>query len=155
MLAFELPWVFNRVFNSAPLTIACKFKFKLLLNIGLCARFTYHPKLRPSAYRSATEMVFTQEMQRVDREFHIPNDCDPLFSLKINGEVLWTWRKFEMDPTPIDVSCTSEWFGVNRSVLSLIHRVKCRNTESNWATHSKPPVWNEKDFTLSLLVITC
>ena len=63
-------------------------------------------KLRPSAYRSANEMVFTQEMQRVDRELHlelaefpinaafihmsshIPNGCDPLFSLKINGEVL-------------------------------------------------------------------
>ena len=74
-------------------------------------------KLRPSAYCSATEMVFTQEMQCVDREFHlelaespinpsfihmsshIPNFCDPYFSLKINGEVLWKWREFEMDPT--------------------------------------------------------
>ena len=74
-------------------------------------------KLRPSAYRSATEMVFTQEMQRVDREFHlelaespinpsfihmsshIPNGCNPYFSLKINGEGLWKWREVKMDPT--------------------------------------------------------
>ena len=27
--------------------------------------------LRPSAYRSATEMVFTQEMQLVDLELHL------------------------------------------------------------------------------------
>ena len=118
MLAFELPRVFNRAFNSAPLTIACKFKFKGLLNIGLCARFTYHPKLRRSEYRSATEIVFAQEMQRVDREFHIPNDYDPLFSLKINGEVLWTWPEFKMDPTQIDALCTAEWFGVKRSAIS-------------------------------------
>ena len=104
--------------NSTPLTIACKFKFKLLLNIGLCAGFTYHPKLRPSGYRSATEMVFTQEMQRIDREFYIPNDYDPLFSLKINGKVLWTWPEFKIDPTQINVSCLSEWFGVNRSAIS-------------------------------------
>ena len=30
---------------------------------------------------------------------HIPNGCDPLFSLKINGEVLWKWREFKTDPT--------------------------------------------------------
>ena len=68
-------------------------------------------KLRPSAYRSVTEIVFTQEMQPVDRELHlelpespinpafihmsiymsspIPNGCDPSFYLKINGETLW------------------------------------------------------------------
>ena len=77
-------------------------------------------KLRPSAYRSATKLVFTQEMQRVDRELHmelapelaespinpafihmsshISNGCDPLSPLKINGEVLWKWREFKMDP---------------------------------------------------------
>ena len=67
--------------------------------------------LRASAYRSVTEMVFTQEMQRVDRELHlrlaespinpafshmsspILNICDPLFDLKINGEALWKWRE--------------------------------------------------------------
>ena len=72
--------------------------------------------LRPSANRSATEMVSTQEMQRVDRELHleltespinpafihlsshIPNGCDPLFSLKINGEVLWKWQEFKWIP---------------------------------------------------------
>ena len=55
-------------------------------------------KLLPSAYRSATEMIFTQEMQRVDLEFHlalaespinpaftsshIANGCDTLFPSK-------------------------------------------------------------------------
>ena len=74
-------------------------------------------KLRPSAYRSVMEMSFTQEMQHVDRELHlelaespinpafihisspIPNGCDPLFYLKINGEALWKWRELKMDPT--------------------------------------------------------
>ena len=64
-------------------------------------------KLHPSAYRSVTEMACTQEMQRVDRKLNlelaespinpafihmsspIPNGCDPLFYLKINGEALW------------------------------------------------------------------
>ena len=76
-------------------------------------------KLHPSAYRSVTEMVFTQEMQRVDRQLHlelaespinpafihmsspIPNGCDPLFYLKINGEALWKWRELKMDPTQL------------------------------------------------------
>ena len=76
-------------------------------------------KLRPSAYRFVTEMAFTQEMQRVDRELHlelaespinpafihmsssIPNGCDPLFYLKINGETLWKWRELKMDPTQL------------------------------------------------------
>ena len=71
-------------------------------------------KLRPSAHRS-----ITQEMQRVDRELHlelaespinpafihmsssIPNGCDPLFYLKINGEALWKWRELKMDPTQL------------------------------------------------------
>ena len=75
--------------------------------------------LRPNAYRSVTEMVSTQEMQRVDRELllelaespinsafihmssPIPNGCDPLFYLKINGEALWKWRELKMDPTQI------------------------------------------------------
>ena len=61
-------------------------------------------------------MVFTQEMQRGDRELHlelaespinpayvhmsspIPNGCDPLFHLKINGEALWKWRELKMEP---------------------------------------------------------
>ena len=56
-------------------------------------------KLRPNAHRSVTEMVFTQEMQRVDRELFfeltespmnpsfihmfspIQAGCDPLFYL--------------------------------------------------------------------------
>ena len=56
-------------------------------------------------------------MQRVDRELHlefaesrinpafnhmsspIPNICDPLFYLKINGEALWKWRELKMGPT--------------------------------------------------------
>ena len=75
-------------------------------------------KLRRSAYRCATEMVFTQVIKSVDREFHlelaespinppfihmssrIPNGCDPLFSLKINGSdanvsctVRMVWRQ--------------------------------------------------------------
>ena len=68
-------------------------------------------------------------MQRVDREIHlklaqspinsafihmsssIPNRYDPLFYLKINGEALWKWPEFKMDPIEANVS---EWFGVNR-----------------------------------------
>ena len=56
-------------------------------------------KLHLSAYRSVTEMVYRQEMQRVNRELHlelaenpinaafihmpspIPNGCDPLLYL--------------------------------------------------------------------------
>ena len=72
-------------------------------------------KLHPSAYRSVTEMVNTQEMQRVDRELHLKlaespinpaafihmsspkqNGCDPLFYLKIYGEALWKWRELKM-----------------------------------------------------------
>ena len=97
-------------------------------------------KLRASAYHSANEMVFTQKMQLVDRELYlelaessinpafihmsspIPNGCDPFFYLKINGEALWKWQEFKIDPTQISVSCTSEWFGVNR-LYSYI--VKC------------------------------
>ena len=63
-------------------------------------------KLHLSVYCSVTEMVYTQEMQRVDQELHlelaespinpafiqmslpIPDGCDPLFYLKINGEAL-------------------------------------------------------------------
>ena len=74
-------------------------------------------KLHPSAYRSVTEMVYTQEMQRVDRELHlelsespinpafihmsspIQNGCDPLFYLKINGEALWKCRELKSDAT--------------------------------------------------------
>ena len=74
-------------------------------------------KLRPSAYCSVMEMVFTQEMQRVNQELNlelaespiypvfihmsspIPNGCNPLFHLKINGEALWKWRELKMDPT--------------------------------------------------------
>ena len=63
-----------------------KFKLKGLLNICLCTRqiltlrafkrlfmraIHFSSKIRPSAYRSVTEMVFTQEMQRVDRELHL------------------------------------------------------------------------------------
>lgn len=58
-------------------------------------------------------------MQRVDRELHLelaespinpafihmssplPNGCDPLFYLKINGEALWKWRELKMDPTQL------------------------------------------------------
>ena len=39
--------------------------------------------LRASAYRSVTEMVFTQEMQRVDREPHLElteSPINPAFS---------------------------------------------------------------------------
>ena len=76
-------------------------------------------KLHPSAYRSVTKLVYTQEMQRVDREIHLKlaespnnpafihmsshmqNSCDPLFYLKINGEALWKWRELKMDPTQL------------------------------------------------------
>ena len=39
-------------------------------------------KLRPSAYRSVTEMVFTQEMQRVDRELHLEFAESPISEVK-------------------------------------------------------------------------
>ena len=76
-------------------------------------------KLHPSVYRSVTEIVYKQEMQRVDRELHlelaespinpafihmsspIQNGCDPLFYLKTNGEALWKWREWKMDPTQL------------------------------------------------------
>ena len=63
-------------------------------------------KLHPSAYRSVTEMAYTQEMQRVDRELHlelaespmnpafihmsspIPNGCDPLFYILFHVLIL-------------------------------------------------------------------
>ena len=76
-------------------------------------------KLHPSAYRSVTEMVYRQEMQRVNRELHlelaetpinaafihmsspIPNLFDPLVYLTINGEALWKLRELKMDPTQL------------------------------------------------------
>ena len=86
-------------------------------------------KLRPSAYRSATEMVFTKEMQRVDLELHLELAEPPINSafiyvftyckwlryliFKINGEVLWKRRELKMDQTQMFYA-PSEWFGVNR-----------------------------------------
>ena len=46
-------------------------------------------KLRPSAYRSVTEMVFTQEMQRVDRKLHLELAESPINPAFFTGRHLF------------------------------------------------------------------
>ena len=55
-------------------------------------------KLRPSAYRSATEMVFTQEMQRVDLELHLELAESPINPAFIYVFTYCKWLRYLIFP---------------------------------------------------------
>lgn len=61
-----------------------KFKLKGLLNICLCARFTYHQ----DSIRVRTGLLL---------KWFSHMKCSAL----INGEALWKWRELKMDPTQL------------------------------------------------------
>ena len=55
-------------------------------------------KLRPSAYRSATEMVFTHEMQRVDLELHLELAESPINPAFIYVFTYCKWLRYLIFP---------------------------------------------------------
>ena len=124
-----------------------KFKLKGLLNICLCARFTYHQnsvqvrtvlQLKRFWHKKCSALIGSSIWSSISPAFihmssHIPNGCDSLISLKINDEVLWNRREFKMDPTQMFHALQNSLASINYKLNSSS---EVRNTESNWATHS-------------------
>ena len=61
---------------------------------------------------------------------HIANGCDTLFSLKINGEVLWKWRIFKMDPAQM-------FHSLQNGLASIDYKLNSSSEVSNWVTEQR------------------
>ena len=116
-------------------------------DIGLCARFTYHHTSAPvrtvlqlkwfSHTKCSTliwSSIWSSQNARstlpLFTSSHVANGCDTLFSLKINGEVLWKWREFKMDPTQM-------FHSLQNGLASIDCKLNSPSEVSNWVTEQR------------------